>query len=283
MPRTSVRDRTQIVPFAGASDFHFRLARSFALVTDWAAALAGRYPIDEVITVLTRQIGAANVALYRLEGDRALAIATAARAHDTRTAEVSSGAMARFIRGFPPRDLEPGAIWRLSQLRAMPGFAGSALARESDGRCGIVEVSLIVLEAMDGHIDCLEAQFDRRPDRSPELPTSIITQAMANAWAARLPGLVLRQIKAHGRTRGAAPDGAAHDILGPMNPCALSRAEQRVGQLVVTGAKARDVAEALGISVPTVRSHLRNLYAKTGTASQVELIALVRDADRDAA
>ena len=55
----------------------------------------------------------------------------------------------------------------------------------------------------------------------------------------------------------------------------LSRAELRVCQLLAAGDKAKDIAEVLGVSVATVRTHLRNIYAKTNTSGQIELIAVI--------
>jgi DNA-binding CsgD family transcriptional regulator len=47
--------------------------------------------------------------------------------------------------------------------------------------------------------------------------------------------------------------------------------------MLASGEKAKAIAEALELSVATVRTHLRNIYAKTETNGQVELIALLND------
>jgi DNA-binding CsgD family transcriptional regulator len=54
----------------------------------------------------------------------------------------------------------------------------------------------------------------------------------------------------------------------------LSRAEERLLQLLMTGAGLREIAEALGISVHTVRNQLKAIFHKTGRRSQGQLLAL---------
>ena len=55
----------------------------------------------------------------------------------------------------------------------------------------------------------------------------------------------------------------------------LTPAESRVALLLCAGHVPKEVARALQVSVPTVRSHLRALLEKTGTARQTELIQLL--------
>jgi DNA-binding CsgD family transcriptional regulator len=55
----------------------------------------------------------------------------------------------------------------------------------------------------------------------------------------------------------------------------LSPAEIRVVRELMQGHSAETIAEMLSISVYTVRTHLKNLFAKTGTKRQGELIARI--------
>lgn len=55
----------------------------------------------------------------------------------------------------------------------------------------------------------------------------------------------------------------------------LSEREQEVAELFTRGASYHDVAEALGISVNTVRHHVRVMYEKLHVASKAELVAHV--------
>lgn len=54
----------------------------------------------------------------------------------------------------------------------------------------------------------------------------------------------------------------------------LSPAESRVGISLISGKSPKEIADALTLSIPTVRSHLRKLYQKTRTKNQREFVAL---------
>jgi DNA-binding CsgD family transcriptional regulator len=61
----------------------------------------------------------------------------------------------------------------------------------------------------------------------------------------------------------------------------LTAAETRVGELIVRGSRPARVAQALHISQNTVRSHLKDIFFKTGTHGQLELFRLFIGADRE--
>ncbi|HRI18183.1 MAG TPA: helix-turn-helix transcriptional regulator, partial [Burkholderiaceae bacterium] len=54
----------------------------------------------------------------------------------------------------------------------------------------------------------------------------------------------------------------------------LTPAETNVLRCLADGLSTRQVAEALGMSYPTVRTHLLALYQKTGCRRQAELVRL---------
>jgi DNA-binding CsgD family transcriptional regulator len=72
---------------------------------------------------------------------------------------------------------------------------------------------------------------------------------------------------------------AALDLLSPPEVIAkefkLTPAELRVLFAVVEIGGVREVAEVLGISAETVRTHMRHLFDKTGVARQADLVKLV--------
>jgi DNA-binding CsgD family transcriptional regulator/PAS domain-containing protein len=55
----------------------------------------------------------------------------------------------------------------------------------------------------------------------------------------------------------------------------LSRAEARVAAILATGKRLEQVAESLGLTYETVRKHLKQIFAKSGTERQAELIRTV--------
>ena len=62
----------------------------------------------------------------------------------------------------------------------------------------------------------------------------------------------------------------------------LTRREREVVEYLVCGKSTREIAEAMGISLHTVRDHLKHLYRKTGTRSRRQLLDLIASA-REAA
>lgn len=59
------------------------------------------------------------------------------------------------------------------------------------------------------------------------------------------------------------------------NAFALSKAESRLLPLLLKGKSPTDIANELGLKLPTVRSQLSSIFVKTGTARQQELIRLL--------
>ena len=55
----------------------------------------------------------------------------------------------------------------------------------------------------------------------------------------------------------------------------LTAAERRVLSAVVESGRVRSVADALGISQATVKTHLQNIFGKTGARRQIDLVKLV--------
>jgi DNA-binding CsgD family transcriptional regulator len=72
---------------------------------------------------------------------------------------------------------------------------------------------------------------------------------------------------------------ASRDLPSPHNAIArlyrLTPTELRVLSGIVQVGGAPEVAEVMGISVSTVKTHLRRLFAKTGTDRQADLVKLV--------
>lgn len=57
---------------------------------------------------------------------------------------------------------------------------------------------------------------------------------------------------------------ASESVLHPDNPYGLTRSELRVCHLIAQGHRPKAMAERLGKSMTTIRTHLRHIYTKTG-------------------
>ena len=61
----------------------------------------------------------------------------------------------------------------------------------------------------------------------------------------------------------------------------ITARERQVIQSLLEGATAREVAQELELSLHTVRTHIRNIYGKTGVTSRLELLRWQIESDSD--
>lgn len=61
----------------------------------------------------------------------------------------------------------------------------------------------------------------------------------------------------------------------------LTRAETRVTRQILAGHRPRDIAQASGVSIETVRTQLKAVFAKTGAQGQADLVRLAAGMERD--
>lgn len=107
------------------------------------------------------------------------------------------------------------------------------------------------------------------------LPREIFPAALAAefklgaAWAEPLSALVLLS----DRVGSQSGDSVARRL-------GLTAAEGRVAAKLAQGLQISEVAEELGVSVLTARTHLKNIFAKTGAKRQGELVRLMTDLAR---
>lgn len=139
-----------------------------------------------------------------------------------------------------------------------------------------------------------------QPDRDAELRALIQRTGMtANARDQSEGGLLIIEKRSHlgslllevmpirddGLPDGDNIKGTAVFIFDPASPFKVSAAglakifsltstEQAVADSLLNGAEPRQIAEQRGNSVETVRSHLKSIFSKTGSNSQIELLRL---------
>jgi len=94
------------------------------------------------------------------------------------------------------------------------------------------------------------------------------------------------QLTLRGLSADDARDGA-HWVLATIQPVALTRTDTmrrrfrftrtqaRLAEMLCQGMRPTHAAEALGVKISTVRTHVGQMYEKTGTHSQAQLVALL--------
>ena len=95
--------------------------------------------------------------------------------------------------------------------------------------------------------------------------------ALDRFGAARWRDEAVRELRALGHRVRRPPRASTPDALGP-----LTAREREIADLVTAGRTNREVAEQLVLSAKTIEAHLRNIYAKLGVRSRVELAREVR-------
>lgn len=173
----------------------------------------------------------------------------------------------------------PATIWS-SSARDDPETADPTLTDWQDAR-GLKEFVVLVLASGPRVQDHIELHFPENLPQETEATLTVVLPTMVRVWATRKVGLVTRSIIHQRNGRADKNDGVKHqNLLGLDNPAHLTRAEFRVCLLFSYGLSVPAVSEELSRSEATVRTHLRNIYAKTGTNSLAELVFhLVRSDD----
>lgn len=93
-----------------------------------------------------------------------------------------------------------------------------------------------------------------------------LTAAFARYWAG-----------ARARHLAGARDSGADAAFDGFGGALLSPREREIAQLLLRGHSGHSIGTQLGISVTTVKTHRKNLYAKLGIATQFELFSLFLD------
>lgn len=93
-----------------------------------------------------------------------------------------------------------------------------------------------------------------------------MSKHLINAWHTRKGGVISAAMASCDDTDATAP------ILSPSNPCNLTRKEVQVCRHLLDGLKPNDLVDRMSCSMPTVRTHLRNIYAKTGLNGMVGVV-----------
>ncbi len=88
-------------------------------------------------------------------------------------------------------------------------------------------------------------------------------------WGARLLAKGLHHSKRAGSTKGAI------DVQALLDGTPLTPRERDVVGRLVSGASTREIAEATDLTVSTVNTYMKRIFAKLGVHSRVELLARV--------
>lgn len=149
-------------------------------------------------------------------------------------------------------------------------------------RCGIVvdsgdagpERVAVVETAASGEpvLDGIPAAFHAEDVRE------LLREALRAAEALRVTGITLERGGYRLRVEPLGGDRIVRYVAvlrgGPVadsSPVRLTRSERKVCELATAGLTKSEIAERLGLSPHTVKTHLRNAYQRLGVGNRVEL------------
>lgn len=247
---------------------------TIAAIANWCEAIHGKQPLARALRSLAESLGAEAVAVTRVSlnpgGQTGMVCFDAASGPDLRAPLDRS--YARALLGAYFDKARTGTAWFRSVIEDEMDPALSLFhARRQMG-----DLAVIPLEGTGRTIDFLELHFPTRQSAHRHALISFVADTLARTWQNRAEGQFTEALLRVDLARKVAQPGAP--VLSMQNPARLSRAEYRLCLLLSQGRSAQEAREDLGISESTLRSHLRNIYAKTHTHSQSDLIYLLMSA-----
>lgn len=159
-----------------------------------------------------------------------------------------------------------GSVWYKSMLDEDTDPALSAFHRAR----GLNDVAVIPLSVTEKSIDFVEVHFANQLQFEQLALLNMVADTLARTWQNRLPGL-MTDCLAKNPVQLIAKDSSA-PILSVENPSRLSRAEYRVCLMLSRGKSLEMLEAELNISRSTVRTHLKNIYLKTGASNKADLL-----------
>ncbi|MBD3678501.1 MAG: helix-turn-helix transcriptional regulator [Rhodobacteraceae bacterium] len=234
----------------------------------WCDSVQGRVPVIEAMEAIARGVGAEAVDLARVSKDtrsESKSIIFDVDSHHPGRAALDRS-YARSVLGDYFDRSRTGTIWFKSMVEIDPDPALAEFHR----RRRFAELAIIPLAVNEKTVDFIELHFPRKLTPDCHALLNMMVSTLTRTWANRKAGLLtdamLRRKRSDSTAWGLTP------ILGSDNPAKLSRAEFRVCLLLSRGLSNKRVQSELEISNSTLRTHLRNIYTKTGTSGQAELL-----------
>lgn len=248
-------------------DFHVaREADCASATAEWRACINEDRRIAEGLEALGHTFGARRVVLTRLSRENRSARSVR---WDEIGAEGGDRSFADAILGGYAFSAKAGSVWPSTLVTA--GAQAESLAKFHRSR-GLREAVVIPIAVSPKTVDCLELHF-AEPVESRYAALTMQADALVRVWAQRRPGRFLEELMRTGRSER--PWHGDDDLLCAANPAGLSRAEYRICMMLSRGLSGTALARELDIRPTTLRTHLRNIYAKTGTGGQAELVVLL--------
>lgn len=237
-------------------------------IVSWCNCLQGQIRVGEALRLMAASIDAETAVLSRVsrQYNGKTRIITQDRNSD-RDEIVVERSFARAVLQEYMGKAQLGTIW-------MSRLAHDEMdhdLRHFQMRSKLGETVVIPIGSAAKSVDFIEFHFRTAPNRSQHAALNVLASNLTKTWANRTPGLFSSSMP-HARSKLAMQPEESAPILSDKNPARLSRMEYRVCVLLHRGQSPSELREELGISEATLRTHLRNVYSKTGAESLSRLM-----------
>ncbi|SNS45060.1 helix-turn-helix transcriptional regulator [Tropicimonas sediminicola] len=236
----------------------------------WCKALKGEDTIESALAAIAKGVGAEAMTLSRVRHGSFQAAKCVT--YDTLS---SASPKPRLTRSFAASILSEfmsiarsGTVW----LRSVVEVETDPALDLFHSRRKLQELVVIPLQTDHGFSDFVEFHFLDPLSRNQHALLNMLAETLSEAWRNRSHGVFAACALEDKRQER---DFDSVDLLGHENPARLSRAEYRVCLLLSRGLPNKGICEELSISNATLRTHLRNVYAKTSTDGMPDLLYLL--------
>jgi DNA-binding CsgD family transcriptional regulator len=140
------------------------------------------------------------------------------------------------------------------------------------------DVAVMPLDRTGSDFDLIEIHFHAAIPASSRATLEVAAASASAAWRRRQKGRIARLLSATLALTERLSAAEPSTMLSPLssaNPLGLTAAELRICVLFRDGHPTHDLARHLGVSESTLRTHLRNIYAKAAVGGQVDLVRLL--------
>ncbi len=237
-------------------------------IASWCEFLHNKAQSIETLRRIAEALDAEAVALSRVlrysGGDRnIIAYDSMTNRHRALALERS---FARAVLGSYVEKPKSGSIW----LKSMLEDEVDPVLTEFHKKRGLAELVVVSLEVSEKAVDFVEIHFAHKLRFDDHAVLNLAAQTLARTWRNRSQGIFTELLLKRRERHAAMP--VELPILSSENPARLSRAEYRVCLMLSHGKTIENTTKELGISMATIRTHLKNIYAKTETSCHSELL-----------
>jgi DNA-binding CsgD family transcriptional regulator len=178
----------------------------------------------------------------------------------------------------------PGTVWQDRQSVFDGPARPSCEASMRSG--GLVSWAAVIVGQVQRQVVLLEAYAGvERPSGGPKLDDFLrqLAPHLTRAWRlggasrsmAGVPSAAASRPRCHGETAPAPDLVGLPDVDRLRAEFGLTKAEARLALRLAEGSSLASAAQAFDVKLTTIRSQLQQVFAKTGTSRQTELVAML--------